>query len=581
MAQILIRGATADDAARLTEIAKAAKAGWGYPPEWMARWAVDLTITPAYLSAHRVFVAATGSAVVGVCALEDHVSHWLLEHVWVDPAAQRAGIGRLLVGHALSVARAERPDPVRVVADPFATGFYVRLGARPSGALAAPMPGAPERVTPVLEFGVRDAGVTFDRACALVEPALRGSFRQDIVAELSEAQTLGHALKRLRGSMRDHVWKSGTRRINLAGLVADYDRRTRDEGFHALNDWDGIADRVNDEIIPVDVLDYVAAARGADPVDAGVVAVLIDYYFFHVLSLLSLRVWDDGDADANLDRVTDLLLELQGPNGGGQPFARDAETLLLIATSHYERDERGYEALLARVRTLSPSHQTVVAMGHAGSMGCHLRFGFEATYGRDMGSMRSDNLADYPWLCFALATLMREYARLSEARTRGPERDVIVEALVSGLMPDAGAFIGSSTSCLSACEAERAVFRDLFVTHQAAFVEDSAPFRPADATYSPASFFFNFSHNVLKGIVIDALLVGESWPVTFNDLLTALPFGGPDDTPKIALATTLMGYARANPHTIRGRLMPVIVYDPSAGRLAFAAMMRALKAGAD
>ena len=27
-----------------------------------------------------------------------------------------------------------------------------------------------------------------------------------------------------------------------------------------------------------------------------------------------------------------------------------------------------------------------------------------------------------------------------------------------------------------------------------------------------------------------------------------------------------MGYARANPHQIRGRLMPVIVYDPAAGR---------------
>ena len=30
-----------------------------------------------------------------------------------------------------------------------------------------------------------------------------------------------------------------------------------------------------------------------------------------------------------------------------------------------------------------------------------------------------------------------------------------------------------------------------------------------------------------------------------------------------------MGYARANPDTIRGRPMPVIVYDPRAGRRAF------------
>jgi len=35
-----------------------------------------------------------------------------------------------------------------------------------------------------------------------------------------------------------------------------------------------------------------------------------------------------------------------------------------------------------------------------------------------------------------------------------------------------------------------------------------------------------------------------------------------------------MGYARANPDTIRGRPMPVIVFDPSTGRDAFAVTMR-------
>jgi hypothetical protein len=39
-----------------------------------------------------------------------------------------------------------------------------------------------------------------------------------------------------------------------------------------------------------------------------------------------------------------------------------------------------------------------------------------------------------------------------------------------------------------------------------------------------------------------------------------------------------MGYARSNPHRIRGRLMPVIVYDPQAGRRAFAALRRAVRA---
>ncbi len=57
------------------------------------------------------------------------------------------------------------------------------------------------------------------------------------------------------------------------------------------------------DIIPIDVLDYVIARRGAEPLDPIVLAILLDYYFLHLLSLLSLRIWDEGDADANLDRL--------------------------------------------------------------------------------------------------------------------------------------------------------------------------------------------------------------------------------------------------------------------------------------
>ncbi len=36
--------------------------------------------------------------------------------------------------------------------------------------------------------------------------------------------------------------------------------------------------------------------------------------------------------------------------GSGQRFADDAETLMLLATSHYEPGEQGYARLLERVR---------------------------------------------------------------------------------------------------------------------------------------------------------------------------------------------------------------------------------------
>jgi len=105
---------------------------------------------------------------------------------------------------------------------------------------------------------------------------------------------------------------------------------------------------------------------------------------------------------------------------------------------------------------------------------------------------------------------------------------------------------------------------------------DFAAYRPREGAYSPLCFFFNFSHNVLKGAVVDTLLTGKIWGLTLNDLLTSHTNGNASSAEKLALAETLMRYARDNPHHIRGRLRPVIVYDLAAGREAFSVAMRKL-----
>lgn len=417
---------------------------------------------------------------------------------------------------------------------------------------------------------------SFDTICTELGALLVGPHRHDIVAEAAASDTLGEALVSLRGAMRSHAWTSGGRPFHFARAIEKLDRKTRQIGFHVMNDWDGIADRVNDDTIPVDVLHYLIDRRGGEPASVTTLAVLLDYYFMHVLALLSVRVWDEGDADANMDLVTDLLRLLQGPAGSGQPFAADAETLLLIATSHYEMYERGYAVLLEQVRTLDDRHQAHIALGHAASMGCHLRFGFEATYGRDTVNMRDDNVADYPWLLFALNTLMQQYVQLRETGEAALPHDVLVEALINGLSGDARAFVGKAPGSLAGFEAERAAFRDAFHAYRADLLPAFEACRPNDHAYSPLNFFFNFSHNVLKGTVIDALLEGRAWPMTFNHLLTARADEAAPPAERERLARTLMDYARANPHAIRGRLMPVIVYDPGKGRQAFSVAMRKL-----
>jgi N-acetylglutamate synthase-like GNAT family acetyltransferase len=150
--QVTLRKASGDDADVLTDLAHRAKAHWGYSASWMREWDAQLTILPGYLEMHDVWVAERDGAIIGMCALEDRGPRWMLEHVWVEPSFHRSGIGRSLVLRALDTARAQGAGVVELLSDPYATGFYERLGAHHAGDVHAPMPGARDRTLPRYEF---------------------------------------------------------------------------------------------------------------------------------------------------------------------------------------------------------------------------------------------------------------------------------------------------------------------------------------------------------------------------------------------------------------------------------------------
>lgn len=147
-----VRSADAADAAALSELAVRAKSHWGYPPEWIRHWRRDLTLTPQYLAANAAFVALCGGRIIGVAALHVQNDRASLEHVWIAPEYHRRGVGRALVGRALEAAKIAGVCAVRVESEPHAEPFYLKLGARRAGAVPAPMPGAPDRTLPLLEF---------------------------------------------------------------------------------------------------------------------------------------------------------------------------------------------------------------------------------------------------------------------------------------------------------------------------------------------------------------------------------------------------------------------------------------------
>jgi hypothetical protein len=411
-----------------------------------------------------------------------------------------------------------------------------------------------------------------------VESVLEGPARREIVAAACARADGKQALRRLREHMRTHTWRIGSRQVALDGPVQALDRRVREDGFHVLHDWDGKAERVNPDPIAINVLDYVIEKSPPGPPNETVLAILVDYYFTYLLMLLATDALRRSDADAQLDRLNRLVARLQAPDGSGQRFAADAETLFLIGTSHFESREGAYDTVLERARRLSCPHRLAIALGHAATLGSHLRFGYQVTYVKSYPLMRDDNGVDYRWLCFALSVLLEEYERQTPGAA-GVDRSLLIEAIANGLSADPGAFAADDAHKAFGPHLEEwTAVRDRLHRHRGDLLDAFKPCRPLDRAYSPIALFFNFSHNVLKGTVVDALNWGEAWNVSFNDLLTGVPEGDPRTLARQKLARTLMSYATAHPDRIGGRLSPVIVYDPTTGRRLFAEVIRCLEA---
>src|ERR1051326_353725 len=161
---------------------------------------------------------------------------------------------------------------------------------------------------------------SFAEACAVLESTLRGESRAQILNYLCKSRSFSEALTKMRSGMRSHTFRAEIKPVNLVKIVKALDQRTKQDGFTVLIDWDGKKDQWNDEIIPVDVLNYFL--RGIESQTIGSrerqsLAILLDYYFLYVLGLLAMRVGDAGDISFNVERVTWLIADLQSRAGSG------------------------------------------------------------------------------------------------------------------------------------------------------------------------------------------------------------------------------------------------------------------------
>lgn len=150
-----IRPARPDEAEALTALCLLAKAHWGYDQAFMARVRDELTITPKRIARGRVFVAAGEQGeLMGMGAVEpiDPPGVFDLELLFIDPRAMGKGVGRRLFAAIAAAAEREGATLLRIEADPFAAGFYARLGARRIGDVpSATLPG---RTLPLFEYAI-------------------------------------------------------------------------------------------------------------------------------------------------------------------------------------------------------------------------------------------------------------------------------------------------------------------------------------------------------------------------------------------------------------------------------------------
>lgn len=137
--ELLIRRALPTEAELLTEIAHAAKRHWGYPEHWIAQWCEALTLTPAMLAEHPVYVAVHGVEIRGFYALEIDGNTCTLEHFWIRPESIGHGVGRALFEHAVRTAAAKGAEMLLIDSDPHAEGFYRCMGAQRVGEVPADM----------------------------------------------------------------------------------------------------------------------------------------------------------------------------------------------------------------------------------------------------------------------------------------------------------------------------------------------------------------------------------------------------------------------------------------------------------
>ncbi len=163
--KIQISKANVTDSDILTDIAFSAKRHWGYPDEYFQIWNNELTITKDYIHQNIIYKAHIDDLIFGFYSIIENKSDFYsgeilvkkgfwLEHIFIKPEYHRMGIGRLLIEHVISISRKIGISELLIFVDPYARGFYDRIGAEFLYESKSSIPG---RLIPVYKINLQQA----------------------------------------------------------------------------------------------------------------------------------------------------------------------------------------------------------------------------------------------------------------------------------------------------------------------------------------------------------------------------------------------------------------------------------------
>jgi maltose O-acetyltransferase len=124
----------------LTEISFAAKKHWNYPDNYYDLWKDELTITKDYIKHNIVFKAKYRDLILGFYSIVENKSDFYsgetfvkkgfwLEHIFIKPDYHKVGVGRLMIEHAQLISKNIGISDLLIFVDPYAKGFYDKIGA--------------------------------------------------------------------------------------------------------------------------------------------------------------------------------------------------------------------------------------------------------------------------------------------------------------------------------------------------------------------------------------------------------------------------------------------------------------------